>query len=370
MKIKPFALERYFAAHEFSAPFLLSCSDAEPLALAELLKMADPDALRLWQGLSLGYTDSQGHPLLLAEIEGLYAGIPADHIVEVVPEEGIFIAMNVLLKAGDHVIVTHPGYQSLYEIALSIGCTVSWWEPDMPSDMAFSIDDLQGLIRPNTRLIVVNFPHNPTGALITKAEQDALVAIAAAHNIHLFSDEMYRFSEIDADDRLPAMVDKFEKGITLGGLSKSFSLPGLRVGWLASPDSEFIAAVKAFKDYTTICGSAPSEILAVIALRSRMQILDRLQGIIGHNLSVLEEFFQTYKSVFRWVQPKGGTITFPELFINKSVDDFCQALIKDEGVMLLPASILGYGGNHARIGFGRKDMPDVLGRLASYLDKN
>ena len=206
MKIKPFALERYFAKHEFSSPYLLSCSDAEPLALKELLDMADKETHALWENLSLGYTDSQGHPLLLQEIAKLYeGGITPQHIVEIVPEEGIFIAMNVLLEPEDHVITTFPGYQSLFEIAASIGCQISKWQPDFTCGLRFSVNELKRLVRENTKLIVINFPHNPTGALPSRAELQEIVALAKENNIHIFSDEMYRFTELTTTDRLPSV---------------------------------------------------------------------------------------------------------------------------------------------------------------------
>jgi aspartate/methionine/tyrosine aminotransferase len=367
MKIKPFTLERYFTKHEFSAPYLLSCSDAEPLTLPDLLTLAEADSLRLWEGLSLGYTDSQGHPELLAAIAQLYRGVGADQVIEVVPEEGIFITMHALLNPGDHVIVTHPGYQSLYQIAISIGCDVSWWEPHMRSDMSFDVDDVAGLITPRTKLIVVNFPHNPTGALPDRRSQARLIDLARARNIPIFSDEMYRYAELDPAHRLPSMVEMYEKGITLGGMSKSFSLPGLRVGWLVSLDTDFMEAVKVLKDYTTICAAAPSEILALIALRSMEKILARNLGIYQANLIELRSFFLNHAGRFRWIAPKAGTITFPELLGDLTADAFCEQLLDQTGVMLLPASVLGYPGNHVRIGFGRKDMPEVLARLDRFL---
>ena len=367
MKIEPFALERYFAKHEFSAPHLLSCSDAEPLTLSEMLQMADSETLHLWEKLALGYTESRGHPQLIQAITNLYTGISHNNVLEVVPEEGVFIAMHALLETGDHVIVTHPGYQSLYQIALSIGCEVSWWEPHMESDMAFHLQDIVDLITPRTKLIVINFPHNPTGALISKGDQLKLVQFAREKGIPIFSDEMYRYAELNPNERLPAMAKIYEKGISLGGMSKSFSLPGLRVGWLASQDPSFMQSVMALKDYTTICAAAPSEILALAGLRSMHTILDRNAAIYSKNLSVLKEFFHRRDTLFRWIPPRAGTVTFPAYLGKPSADHLCKNLLNAAGVMLLPASILGYQGNHVRIGFGRKDMPDVLERLDHFL---
>jgi aspartate/methionine/tyrosine aminotransferase len=370
MKIQPFILERYFAKHEFSASYLLSCSDAEPLSLSELLQMADAETLDLWETLSLGYTESRGHPLLLETIKDLYHGIAISNVLEIVPEEGIFIAMHSLLEKGDHVIVTHPGYQSLYQVAISIGCEVSWWEPRMQSDMAFHIEDLSRLISPHTKLIVVNFPHNPTGALIDKNSQSELINIARENDIMIFSDEMYRFAELDPADRLPAMASVYEKGISLGGMSKSLSLPGLRVGWLVSQYQTFMRSAGILKDYTTICAAAPSEILALIALRSMQNILNRNIHIYKKNLSVLADFFQARHNLFRWIPPRAGTVTFPEYLAPHSAEALCQTLLEKSGVMLVPASALNYEGNFLRIGYGRRDMPEVLGVFDQFLSKS
>lgn len=365
--IEPFALERYFAEHEFSAPYLLSCSDAEPLTLSELIEMADAQTRALWEKLSLGYTDSRGHPLLLEAIAELHPGLSTHNVLEVVPEEGIFIAMHALLDAGDHVIVTHPGYQSLHEIAISIGCDVSWWEPHMQSDMSFHLEDILELITPRTKLIVVNFPHNPTGALIDHQAQRELINLAGENGIFIFSDEMYRFSEFDRNDRLPAMAAFYKNGISLGGMSKSFSLPGLRTGWIASQDTGFLEKAMIMKDYTTICAAAPSEILALIALQAKERILNRNAEIYKKNLETLSGFFQKHSGLFRWVPPKAGTVTFPEYLGNQSALSLCEDLLVNRGVMLLPSSIIGYDGNYVRIGFGRRDIPSVLARFDEYL---
>ena len=180
MKIQPFKLERYFAEHEFKARHLLSASDCEALTLAELLALADPEALGLWQGLGLGYTESQGHPLLRVAIARQYRRIGPDEVLIAAPEEAIFIAMHALLAPGDEVIVTWPAYQSLYALAEALGAQVVRW-PLTVRDGGWRLDmtALAGLITPQTRLIVVNFPHNPTGYLPPRSDLDAIVALAA-----------------------------------------------------------------------------------------------------------------------------------------------------------------------------------------------
>ena len=371
MKPDQFVLERYFARYEFSAPYLLCSSDCDALSLQELLALADSDSLSLWDNLSLGYTESQGHPRLLSEVSALYENIPPDQLLEVVPEEGIFIAMNTLLRPGDHLVVTYPGYQSLYEIARALNCEVTYWQPrSLQERWHFDVADLAGLIRPNTRMLVVNFPHNPTGALPDQDEFQAIVDLAARHNLHLFSDEMYRQLEYNPADRLPAACDLYENAISLSGLSKSYALAGLRVGWLAVRNPDLIDPLIELKDYTTICGSAPSEVLAIMALRATETILARSLAIVTGNLARLDTFFEQYASTFRWRRPLAGSVGFAELLTPQPIMEFCQQLVEEQGVMLLPSDVYGYESNCFRIGFGRINMPAALARLEIYLKSN
>ena len=258
MKINDFKLERYFAAYEFKVRYLLSASDCEALTLEECLGLADEEMLALWRDLKLSYTESQGHPLLRAEAARLYESIAPEQLLIAAPEELIFIAMNVLLAPGDHVITTFPGYQSLYEVAQSLGCHVTRWplEPG-PDGWRLDPDFLVANIRPETRLLVINFPHNPTGYLPSRSDLDRILAMARQHGLYVFSDEMYRLLEYDAAARLPSIADAYERGLALTGLSKSFALPGLRLGWLATRDRALLDRCLAFHDYTTICNSAP-----------------------------------------------------------------------------------------------------------------
>ena len=171
MSISPFKLERYFAQHEFTAQYLLSPSDCESLALHDLLQLADPDSLTLWNELRLGYTESPGHPLLRAEVARLYRNMTPADVLIAAPEEAIFIAMQTLLKPGDQVVTMLPAYQSLYEIARSIGCEVTPWTLELGGDgWRLDLDRLERSLTDRTRLLVLNFPHNPTGYLPSRAE--------------------------------------------------------------------------------------------------------------------------------------------------------------------------------------------------------
>jgi aspartate/methionine/tyrosine aminotransferase len=360
-------LERYFAEYEFSVRYLLSSSDCGGLGLDELLAVADDETRRLWNTLTLGYTESLGHPLLRDEIASLYQGVAPEDCLVIVPEEGIFLAMNSILRPGDHVICTFPGYQSLYEIARASGCEVTSWLPEANNGWRFDPDFLEQAIRPNTKLLIVNFPHNPTGYLPPLHDYQRIVDLARRHNLYLFSDEMYRFLEYDPGARLPSGCELYEKAISLFGMSKTFGMAGTRIGWVVTQDRDLYAQMAAMKDYTTICSSAPSEVLAIIGLRARDQIIARHLNRLKHNLILLDDFFNAFTHMFTWTRPRAGTIAFPELVGVVDSDSFCWGVIQDANVMLLPSTVYDYGNRHFRIGYGRADMPQALDVLTDYL---
>jgi aspartate/methionine/tyrosine aminotransferase len=372
VRIADFELERYFARWEFAARHLLCASDVQGFPMTDLLALADGETGALWDGLRLGYTESTGHPLLRREIASLYDAIePDDVLVFAGAEEAIFCLLNVLLGPGDHAIVTWPGYQSLYEVARASGAQVTLHELREADGWALDLDRLRAAMRPETRLVVVNAPHNPTGMLPTQAEWRALTDLCAVAGVHLLADEVYRYLEFDQADRLPAGADALERGISLGVMSKSLAMAGLRIGWLATRDRSLLGRVAAFKDYTTICSSAPSEILALIALRAKDAVLARSQAIVAANLPLLDAFFAARPETFRWVRPRAGSVGFPRLTApGISIDDFAAGLVEAEGVLLLPGSRFGHPGNHFRIGFGRTDLPVALERLAAYVDRS
>ena len=369
MQIPPFQLERFFAKYEFSSRYLLSSSDCESLSLTELLAMADAEMVDAWEALKLGYTESWGHPTLREEIANIYRGIDQSDVLAVVPEEGIFLLMHALLGAGDHVVCTYPGYQSLYEIARSIGCQVSTWEPDEEQGWYFDIDVLAGKLRANTKLVVANFPHNPTGFLPPTDDFTAMIELVRERGAYLLSDEMYRYLEIEPGTTLPAACELYERAFSLFGLSKSFGLPGLRVGWLASQDNQVLARISQLKDYTTICASAPSELLAIIALRGREHILARQLERVRKNLSVLDAFFERFQDQLSWNRPKGGSICFPRMLSVEDTYAFSEQIVEEIGVLLAPSRIFQYGDHHLRIGYGREDLPQVVALFGEYLDQ-
>ncbi len=367
MRLEPFHLERYFSLHEFSARFLLSSSDCESLGLRELLGRADDECLELWESLRLGYTESRGLPLLLREIAWMYAGMTPDDVLEVVPAEGILLAMQAVLDPGDHVVCTRPGYQSLYAIAEALGCEVTAWEPHEDEAWRFDPADLRAALRPSTKLIVANFPHNPTGYLPTAAEFEELLAAADAAGAYLFSDEMYRWLEQDPGMRLPSAVERYDRAVSLGGLSKTFSLPGLRVGWLVTRDRGVMERAQELKDYTTICAGAPSEVLAVMGLRDRERIAAANVRLVAENAARVDAFVVARPEWFSWVRPHAGSVALARLSAAEGARAFCDRLVAEAGVMLLPSSVFGYGDAHVRIGLGRRALPDGLAALDAWL---
>lgn len=365
MRIADFTLERYFARWEFAARYVLCASDIEPFEMRELLAMADDDARARWESLRLAYTESLGLPALRAAIAELYDHVTADDVITFAgAEEGIFVAMHAALEPGDHAVVVWPAYQSLYEVARSIGAEVTLVGLDQ-RDWSLDVDAVAAAMRPNTRLIVINFPHSPTGAQISPEQLARLVSIAELHGARLLSDEVYRFLEHDAA-ALPAGADLSDRVFSLGVMSKSFGLPGARIGWIATRDAPFRARMAAIKDYTTICNSAPSEILALIALRARDRVLARSHAIVARNLPLLDQFFARYSDRFAWVRPRAGSVCFPR-YLGGNVDAFCEKLVERHGVLLLPASQFGVAGDHFRLGYGRSGMPAALEQLEAFL---
>ncbi len=318
---------------------------------------------KLW----LGYTESAGDPALTEQIAALYSDItPEQILVHSGAEEAIFNTMNVLLEKGDHIIVHYPCYQSLMEIAKAIGCDVTLWETHSHNQWALDLDFLKDHIRSNTRLVIINTPHNPTGYLMPRADMDEVAKLSRQHGFVVFSDEVYRESEFHEEDRLPAACDFGEHAVSLGVMSKTYGLPGLRIGWIATRNAAVYDGMAALKDYTTICNSAPSEFLAELALHHRKALVERNLGIIADNLKVLDRFFERHAARFSWQRPQAGSIGFPRL-LGQDVEAFCEDLVNSAGVLLLPGTLYGDDGNHFRIGFGRRNMPEAIGRLEQFL---
>lgn len=365
MKIRPFELERYFAKYEFSTPWLLCSSDCESMTAGDLLAL-EPGASERFSALRLGYTESLGHPDLRKSITSLYERVSAEQVlVHAGAEEAIFTFMNVALEPGDQAIVHAPYYQSLGEVARSIGARLTEWPADPGRNWELDIEFLERSITDRTRVVVINAPHNPTGFVPTPSFLQRLSTLSERHGFIVFSDEAYRGLEHDCPT-LPSFADINPRAVSLGVMSKTYGLPGLRIGWIATRNEALFRDIAAFKDYTTICSSAPSEFLATLALRHRVPIVERNVRIIRDNLDLLDTFFGEYPDLFRWQRPKAGPIAFPSL-LRGSVAGFCDDLVRKTGVLLLPGTLYGPAYNAFRIGFGRKNLPEALERFREHL---
>lgn len=377
MRIPDFELEVFFGRHEFSAPYLLAQSDCESLSIEELLALeADPTAAReAFLQSRLGYAENNGRPELRRAIARLYEGIAEEQVlVQTGAQEGIFACCNVLLDKGDHLVCMFPAYQSLYEVARAVGCNVSFWRfRQAERGWALNLDELKSLLRPDTRAIVVNSPHNPTGYALSHAELRALCKLAERRGIWLIADEVYKgLEDPDGPDESagrarPSVCELYEKGVSIGVLSKSYGLPGLRIGWLACRDRKMLTALSRFRNYLSICCATPSEELALIALRHAPAILARNRGIVRANLALADAFFARHAGLFMPNRPLAGPVGFHRLHINGPAVEFCECLARQAGVLLLPGNVYGVDEPYFRMGYGRRNFGENLAHFEAWL---
>ncbi|TCN39643.1 aspartate/methionine/tyrosine aminotransferase [Kribbella orskensis] len=368
-----FRLETYFSRWEFSARFHLTASDAQSMPVAELLALADDDGRERWESLTLGYTETRGLPALREEIARTYdAVVPEEVLCFAGAEEAILLAMQVLLEPDDHAVVLTPNYQAAETIPLSI-CEVTGIALRAEDDWALDLDAVEKALRPNTRVVSVNFPNNPTGAVPDLETWQSLVRLCDDRGITLFSDEVYRGLELDRPS-LPQAADLSPRALSLNVMSKAYGLPGLRIGWIACRDRSVLDRLERAKHYTSICNSAPSEILALIGLRARDRLLERNRGIVAANLPVFDEFFARYPDLFEWRHPQGGCVCFPRYLGPDGVEAMCADLVDQAGVLLLPSSIYSSQltetpTDRFRVGVGRYGPAEALENWSTWLEK-
>lgn len=314
--MRDFGLEVFFSRWEFTAKHHMTASDLESMRLSELLAMASPEDKAAFENLWLGYTETWGAPALRVEIAKTYERMQPENILCLAGAgEGLYTVAKVLLNSDDHVIVPTPNYQSAETVPLSV-CDVTgvpmYYQAPQPDQNGIAsggwrldLDDVRAAIQPNTKLISLNFPHNPTGMLMGREDLDALIALCREHGLYLLSDEVYYGVELDASNRMPQIADIYERGISLNVMSKAYGMPGLRVGWIASHDKALLQKVERYKHYLSICNSAPSEQLSLIALKNREQILGRNHAIMLDNVGLLEQLFNDFPGLVEWQRPMG-----------------------------------------------------------------
>lgn len=370
-----FRLETHFSKWEFKARYHMTASDAESMSLPDLLSMASPEDRAGFENMWLGYTETYGAPDLRAAIAQTFAKQNAEDILCFAgASEGIFAANHVLLEKDSHAIVVTPNYQSHETMPLAI-CEVTGVPLDPNDNWSLDIDRIAAAIRPNTKLVTINFPHNPTGAILPLERYQALITLCLKHGIYILHDEIFNGLGASDAEHLPYIADEYERGLSLGVMSKSYGLPGLRVGWIACQDREVLSKMERLKHYLSICNSGPSERLTMIALKNREKILARNCAIVDENLPKWDAFFARHADLFEWQRPDGACMGFPRYKGSYGVEAFCASLVEESGVLFLPSTVysseLGATPtDRFRLGFGRRNLDEGIAALDAHLMKN
>jgi aspartate/methionine/tyrosine aminotransferase len=372
-RLPDFRLEVLFSRWEFAARHNLTASDAQTWSVGELLALGSEEDGAAFAELPLGYTETWGDRRLRSAIAATYEGCSADDVLTFAgAQEALYWAMQLLAGPGDHVVVTVPDYQSMESVPLAAGAEVTGVLLDERDGWRLDLDQVRRALRPSTRLLAVNFPNNPTGAVPDQDTWRALVALCEERGVRLLADEIFRGLELDPGRALPQAADLSRTAVSLNSVSKSYGLPGLRVGWAACRDHSVLESLERHKHYTSLCNAGPSELLAAIALEAGPRLQERNRGIVAANLPLFDLFFARYAELFEWAHSDGGCVAFPRYRGAEGVEAFCRDLVEREGVLLLPASIFAsrlaaVPSDRFRIGFGRRDPSPALEALERFL---
>ena len=364
--------DTYDIKHRFYA------SSAEPLSHKELIEAAarngDHHLIDLYNDHPLGYAETSGSLDLRTEIATLYGPkITAENIV-IFPgaQTGMTLTAQALLHQGDHAIIITPSYQSLEEGAKLAGCDITRVALSPDNDWVLDLAAVKAAIKPNTKYIAYNDPHNPTGALMSVDIKMALIALAEQHDITIFSDEVYRLLEIAPNEKSPSMVDLSDTAIALSTMSKPWGAGGTGIGWVACQDKGVIAKLIKSQQIYAVCFSRPGEIQAMMAIRSKDEIIGKNMKIIEDNLKLLDNFFEINKDLFEWFHPQAGGTGFVEFKGPISAGALSKMLLEQE-ILVFPPSIFDCDDNlkqYFRIGFSRKTMPAALLAFEEFINKH
>lgn len=360
-------------------PYSLSNSFAEPLSSDELIDFAiargDQEIVDAYQKHLLEYTPNGGSLDLRVEIAKFYGSdISADNIV-VFPGAQVALqtAANALLGKDSHSIVFTPGYQSVQEAPVHAGSEIT--RICLNPETGWQIDPsaVEDAIQSNTKYIVINEPYNPAGTLMSHEVQARIKEIAEVNGIYILADEVYRLLEHDAKDRLPAMADFYDKGISAVTMSKPWGGCGITIGWLALQDQKLKQKIIDTMYFATACPSRASEIQAIMVLRASDEILEKNLKIIRHNIALLDQFVDKYSDLFEWVRPNAGAICYMK-FKGPLSSDELGTLLAEAGISIKPAYVFSeestYDKDYFRIGFGEKIMPKALDALTEFVEKH
>lgn len=358
MKVATFALERWMSRWEMDVEFDIAESGILPMSTDDVLDLLPADereaALAGLLSMPLGYGEARGTIALRQTIAGLYADTTADEVLVTTGAiEANYLLFTTLLSAGDHVVAVYPAYQQLYAVAEAIGCEVSRWELRPENGFRYDVDELERLIRPDTKLVVVNTPHNPTGAMLSPEELQRVYALAELNGAWLLCDEAYRWLDLPGQPPMaPPIRNTGPRGISVGTMSKPFGLPGLRIGWVAAP-ADVVASCWHSRDYVSLSPAKLSDALAKIAIDHRDQVIARNTAIVTENMATAEAWFAEHADLATWVAPRAGLLALMKYEADIPSHELADLLAGEYSVMLAPGSSFGYEG-YLRIGIGQR----------------
>ncbi|HHY36429.1 MAG TPA: aminotransferase class I/II-fold pyridoxal phosphate-dependent enzyme [Firmicutes bacterium] len=369
MKIREFLVERWLNTLELGARFNLAETDAKPFTLEELLALGDREELLAeLAAIRLGYNPTMGSFALRQAIAGLYQSVtPEQVLVTGGAIEADFLLANVLVEPGDTVIVQFPAYQVLYAVAEARGATVKRWTMSLDNGYRPDLDRLAALIDDRTKLVVINTPHNPTGAVLTREELETILGWAEERGFWVLSDEVYHGLAYEEGLLPPLARDLSPRAISVGSMSKTFGLSGLRLGWIAGPE-EILQACWSWKDYTSISNSPLSDFLARLALVNVDRVWERNLALARENRRVLLDWFEENRPIIDYVAPRAGLVCFPRFNLPISTEEFCRRAYEERGVLLVPGECFempghirfGFGGDPAEFAAGLRELGEVL----------
>ncbi|KAL2813532.1 pyridoxal phosphate-dependent transferase [Aspergillus granulosus] len=393
VQIKDFAVEQWMDKYETTAKYNVAETCSASVSIKDLQALSeDPASHPLDHVLDtkLTYGAIRGSERLRTTLANLYSvktptPLPSDNILATPGAiQANFLLLYTLVGPGDHVICHYPTYQQLYSVPASLGAEVSLWRSKEADGWKVDVDELKELIRPNTKLIIINNPQNPTGAIIPQSTLEEIVDIARESSIYVFCDEVYRplfhsITPMDADFPLSVLSLGYERTIATGSMSKAYSLAGIRLGWIASRDRSIIEACASARDYTTISVSQLDDAVACYALApSTIHVLLRRNiELAKTNFAILKKFIESHRWACDWIEPRAGTTAFVRFNkMGKPVNDvaFCETLLDRTGVMFVPGSLCFGNGEdfhgYVRIGYVCEThvLEAALAALASFLE--
>ncbi len=369
MDITPFAVEIWMNEWETKCEMNLAETCVQSLTIDELLTLSGQNAndLSSLLGMKMTYGDIRGSERLLNAIAALYEKQTYDNVIVAHGTIGAnMLVHKALVSAGDRVVAIVPTYQQHYSIPTSIGADVQPLQLKWENRFLPDLDELRDLVTPGTRMIAMNNPNNPTGALIDRDMLEEIADIARSAGAYILCDEVYRGIDQEGPGATASIADIYEKGVSTASMSKAFSLAGLRLGWVAGPE-DVIEAVSVHRDYDTISVGKIDDHFAAMALEHRDRVLERSRAITRGNLALVEVWVEAEPKL-TWVKPKSGTTTLVKFDLPMTSRDLCVGLLKDTGVMLTPGEAFGMEG-YFRIGFANKpaDIKDGLARVSEWL---